>query len=413
MAGTGTEIEGVELAAGELWEEGPPYEVFKEMRSKCPVHWTGQIEQYPSEAGFWSVTTAEDVHTVSRDWETYSSELGGVTVFAEIFPLELARAMFIGMDPPKHDRVKSLFQRGFTPKRIADHEDRIREIVCEVLGRLEGRESCDLVSEVAQPVVSRVISSFMGLSPEEDAIWARIMNSALAPDDPDLAPEGIEGVLGKDIPEMFERCRKLIADRQANPTDDLTSVLVHAEVDGEKLDETEIVMGFFLLMAAGNDSTKATYSSGMRALMESPEQMRELVEDPSLIPGAVEEALRMFPAFAHFRRTATHDAELGGKPIRKGEKVVMWYVSSNRDETIYEDADRFDIHRNPEHQAFGAGGRHFCLGTALARLELRVMIEETLRRYPEIALAGTPAAAQAMFVNQLKTLPVRLTPAGR
>jgi cytochrome P450 len=411
VATIGRDVEGLELADSELWREGPPYGLFRELRGACPVHWSERIEQYPSEAGFWSVTTADDVHAVSRDWQTYSSELGGVTVFAEIFPLELARGMFIGMDPPKHDRIKALFQRGFTPKRIADHEDRIRAIVLDVLDRLEGRERCDLVAEVAQPVVSRVISSFMGLSPEEDAIWARIVNSTLAPDDPDLAPEGIEGVLEKDVPEIFERCRKMIADRRAHPTDDLTSVLVHAEVDGEKLDEMEIVMGFFLLMAAGNDSTKATYSSGMRALIESPAQKRELIDDPSLIPGAVEEALRMFPAFAHFRRTATCDTELHGKKIKQGEKVVMWYVSSNRDETRYEDPDRFDIHRNPEHQAFGAGGRHFCLGTALARLELRIMIEETLRRYPDIELDGDPVPAQALFVNQLKTLPVRLVPA--
>ena len=408
MATVGRDIETVELADGELWSDGPPYQVFKEMRAKCPVHWSNRVEQYPSEAGFWSVTTAEDVHAVSRDWETYSSELGGVTVFAEIFPLELARAMFIGMDPPKHDRIKQLFQRGFTPKRIADHEPRIREIVRAVLDRLDGRERCDLVSDVAQPVVSRVISSFMGISEEEDALWARIMNAALAPDDPDLAPDGIEGVLEEDFPVMFERCRMLIDERRESPTEDLMSVLVHAEVDGEKLDETEIVMGFFLLMAAGNDSTKATYCSGMRALMAAPEQKRELAEDPSLIPGAVEEALRMFPAFAHFRRTATRDTELNGRQIKKGEKVVMWYVSSNRDESLYEDPDRFDIHRNAEHQAFGAGGRHFCLGTALARLELRILFEETLRRYPEVQLDGEPAPAQALFVNQLKALPVRL-----
>ena len=411
MATIGRDINSIELADNELWESGPPYELFTKLRSKCPVHWSERIEQYPSEAGFWSVTTAEDVHAVSRDWQTYSSELGGVTVFAEIFPLELARGMFIGMDPPKHDRIKALFQRGFTPKRIADHEERIRAIACEVLERLNGRETCDLVADVAQPVVSRVIGSFMGLSEEEDAVWARIMNSALAPDDPDIAPEGVRGVLEKDIPEMFERCRVMIAERRENPTDDLMSVLVHAEVDGEKLDETEIVMGFFLLMAAGNDSTKATFASGMRALMEDPQQKRELIEDPALIPGAVEESLRMFPAFAHFRRTATCDTELHGQKIKKGEKVVLWYVSSNRDETRYEHPDRFDIHRNPEHQAFGAGGRHFCLGTALARLELQTLIEETLKRYPDIELDGDPQPAQALFVNQLKTLPVRLASA--
>jgi cholest-4-en-3-one 26-monooxygenase len=409
MAAVGRDVQALELGESELWQDGPPYAVFKELRGGCPVHWTEQISEYPQEAGFWSVTTADDVHTVSRDFSTYSSELGGVTVFAEIFPLELARAMFIGMDPPKHDRLKALFQRGFTPKRIADHEERIREIVRNVLDRLDGRDTCDLVSDVAQPVVSRVIGSFMGISEEEDALWARIMNSALAPDDPELAPEGIEGVLEKDFPVMFERCRKMIEERRENPTDDLMSVLVHSEVEGEMLTELEIVMGFFLLMAAGNDSTKATYCSGMRALIENPDQKQLLLDDPTLIPGAVEEALRMFPAFAHFRRTATCDTELNGQKIHKGDKVVMWYVSSNRDETRFEDPDRFDVRRdNSEHQAFGAGGRHFCLGTALARLELRILFEETLARYPQIALDGEPVAAAAMFVNQLKQLPVRL-----
>jgi cytochrome P450 len=212
----------------------------------------------------------------------------------------------------------------------------------------------------------------------------------------------------RDVPEIFERCGRLIAERRERPTDDLTSVLVHAEVDGQRLEEHELVMGFFLLVAAGNDSTKATYCSGMRALMENPGQRALLIDDPSLIPGAVEESLRMFPAFAHFRRTATRDTELNGQRIREGEKVVMWYVSSNRDESRYDDPDRFDVRRNAEHQAFGAGGRHFCLGTALARLELRVLLEETLRRYPAIELAGAPQYAVSALINQLKALPVRL-----
>src|SRR5436305_10290865 len=202
----------------------------------------------------------------------------------------------------------------------------------------------------------------------------------------------------------------MIAARREDPTDDLTSVLVHAEIDGEKLTEDEIVMGFFLLVAAGNDSTKATYCSGMRALMENPDQLKLVVEDPSLVPSLVEESLRMFPAFAHFRRTATEDTELNGQKIKKGEKVVMWYVASNRDESRYEDPDRFDVTRNPEHQAFGAGGRHFCLGTALARLELNILFEETLKRYPEMTMERQPAMVVSPFINQLKTMPVRLGP---
>src|ERR1700692_3547981 len=164
MATVGHDIESLELTQRGLWLTGPPQEAFREMRGKCPVHWTESFEELPDEAGFWSITTADDVHTVSRDWETYSSELGGVVAAAAGFPIELARAMFIGMDPPKHDRLKALFQRGFTPKRIADHEDAIRAITVRVLDRLDGREECDLVADVAQPVVSRVIGSFMGIS---------------------------------------------------------------------------------------------------------------------------------------------------------------------------------------------------------------------------------------------------------
>jgi cytochrome P450 len=410
------DLKDVLVTEREHWPDGPPHALFKQLRGGCPVHWTSQITEFPRSAGYWSVTTADDVHEVSRDWQTYSSERGGVTLVTEVFPLELAQAMFIGMDPPKHDRIKALFQAGFTPKRIAAHEEAIREIVIGALDRVEGRETCDLVADVAQPAVARVIGSFMGIPEEDDAIWAELMNSTLGASDPDLNPEGaldpagLEAAIQKNVTEIFSRCGEMIAARRERPTDDLTSVLVHAEIDGERLAEHEIVMGFFLLVAAGNDSTKATYCSGMRALIEDPEQRRLLLDDPERIPGAVEESLRMFPAFAHFRRTATRDAELHGQKIREGDKVVMWYASSNRDESRHEDPDRFDVLRNPEHQAFGAGGRHFCLGTALARLELKILFEETLARYPEMEFAGQPKFTESAFLNQLKTLPVRLRP---
>jgi cholest-4-en-3-one 26-monooxygenase len=410
----GVPLEEIQLGDPEHWQDGPPHALFARMRHECPVHWTSRISEFPEEDGFWSVTRADDVHEVSRDWQTYSSELGGVTALKNaILPLELQQAMFIGMDPPKHDRLKALFQRGFTPKRIAEHEGRIRAITCEVLDRLQGppaRERCDLVADVAQPVVARVIGSFMGIPPEDDRMWADLMSSTLAAGDPDVNPDGVEAVASELIPKIFASCQKLIADRRANPGEDLTSVLVHAEIDGQRLEEHEIVMGFFLLMAAGNDSTKATYCSGMRALMEDHEQRRLVLEHPSLIPDAVEEALRLFPAFAHFGRTATRDAELGGRRIKAGEKVVMWYPSSNRDETRYEHPDSYDLRRKAEHQAFGAGGRHFCLGTALARLELRILIEETLKRYPDMQIAERPRYVESAFANQLKTLPVRLHP---
>jgi cytochrome P450 len=406
-----SDLEDVLVTEREVWADGVPNELFARLRNECPVHWTAGISEFPEEAGYWSVTTADDVHTVSRDWATYSSERGGITAATTGFPLELSRAMFIGMDPPKHDRIKALFQAGFTPKRIAAHERAVRAIVVQALERLDGREGCDLVSDVAQPVVSRVIGSFMGIPPEDDAIWARLMNATLAAGDPDLNPAAtVEQGIHDSIAEIFARCGKLIAARREHPTDDLTSVLVHAEIDGQRLEEHEIVMGFFLLVAAGNDSTKATYCAGMRALMEDPEQRQLLLDDPGLVPSAVEESLRMFPAFAHFRRTATCDTELNGRQIKEGDKVVMWYVSSNRDETVYEHPDRFDARRNTEHQAFGAGGRHFCLGTALARLELRILFEETLARFPAMQMAAPPTFVESVFLNQLKTLRVQLHP---
>ena len=169
---TRSDLADVLVTEREHWLDGPPHELFGRLRARCPVHWTATISEYPGEDGFWSVTRAEDIHTVSRDWRTYSSELGGVTATTHVFPLELARAMFIGMDPPKHDRLKMLFQAGFTPKRIAAHEPAIRGIVTDVLDRLQGRKHADLVTDVAQPVVSRVIGSFMGIPPEDDHAWA-------------------------------------------------------------------------------------------------------------------------------------------------------------------------------------------------------------------------------------------------
>ncbi len=410
MTSTRNDLEQLLVTDREHWLDGPPHELFRRLRTECPVHWTAGITEYPKEAGYWSITRADDIHTVSRDWRTYSSETGGITAVIDAFPLELMQAMFIGMDPPKHDRLKMLFQAGFTPRRIAAHEPRIRKIVTGVLDRIDGHDECDLVIDVAQPIVSRVIGSFMGIPEQDDAIWARLMNASLSAGDPDIAPDGMQSIVEHELPEIFARCQAMIAERRERPTDDLTSVLVHAEIDGHMLEEHEIVMGFFLLMAAGNDSTKATYCSGMRALIEQPDQRQALVDDPSLIPSAVEESLRMFPAFAHFRRTATCDTELAGQRIREGDKVVMWYVSSNREESRYADPDRFDARRNPEHQAFGAGGRHFCLGAALARLELNVMFEETLARYPRMEIAGRPTFVESGFINQLKTLPVRLGP---
>jgi len=402
------DLDRIDLGDLEHWVGGPPHALFARMRRDDPVHWS-PLDSHPDEAGFWSLTKADDVRRVSLDWESFSSHVGGVLVLNDIgIPLEAQQQQMISMDPPRHDRIKALFQRGFTPRRIAEHEERIRAIVNRVLDRAEDKgNEVDLVNDVAGPVVSRVIGSFIGTPEEDDRRHMEETNLVLGFGDDDLRPsdEAVAELMTRSWNETME----MIAERRENPgMNDLMDVLVHSEVDGESLTETEIWMGLGLLGAAGNDSTRAVFTSGMLGLFESPGQLRLLLDDPGVIDGAVEELLRMYPAFAHFRRTATRDVEIRDKTIREGDKVLLWYVSTNRDEDVYDNPDRLDVTRRPDHQAFGAGGRHFCLGAALARLEIRTLLTETLRRFPEIELAGEPAKARSMFLNQLKTLPVRL-----
>ncbi len=234
MTSTHGDLDHVLVSELELWRDGPPHELFGQLRSECPVHWTGGIPDYPGEPGFWSVTRSDDVHAVSRDWRTYSSELGGITSVG-VFPLE-ADPLDVHRDGPAPARPS----QDAVPGRVhteADRRARARDQGDRGRGaRPAGRaaSSCDLVTDVAQPVVSRVIGSFMGIPPEDDAAWAKLMNAALAVGDPDMNPHGVETLLEDSIPEIFDRCRRLIAERRERPTDDLTSVLVHAEVEGRE-----------------------------------------------------------------------------------------------------------------------------------------------------------------------------------
>jgi cytochrome P450 len=404
------------VADPDLWRDGPPQELFDRLRAKCPVHWSPNVVGRSGGTGFWSVTRGADLETVSRDWQTFSSEREGSTDIGEDDLPPEVRDQFhqsmIDLDPPRHNRLKKLFVGGFTFSRIAEHEPWIRDVVTTVLDRLDGRETADLVADVSGPVVSRVIHRLMGIPEEDDERWSHDMARYMARDDRELNPEGLDEWLEQLIPAVDANCRKLVEDRRAHPGDDLISILVQAEVDGEKLTDDELSIGIQLFFAAGNDSTKATYVSAMKALIEHPDQRRLVVDDMSLVPSVVEEALRMYPAFSCMRRTATRDVELGGQEIKEGDRVVLWYPAANRDPERYDDPHRFDVRRKPDHHAFGAGGRHFCLGNALARLELKVMIEETLKRYPNMEIIGETSYVESFFVNQLKSLPVRLQPAG-
>lgn len=400
------DVRDIDLGNLDLWENGPPHAIFARLRREAPVHWS-PLASHPGESGFWSITRAADVRQVSMDWQSFSSERGGVAVLDDIgIPVEIQRQQMISMDPPRHDRVKALFQKAFTPKRIAEHEGMIRQIARDAIDAIASRGRADLVSDVGAVVTARVIGSLLGTPPELDAKLVEWANVGLAWDDPDLRKEW--GQLGQVLNEAGPILQKMIDERRAKATGDLLSALAQAEVEGDRFDDGELLMMFGLLLSAGTDSTKSVYTSGMHALIEDPNQMKWLAADPSRIPSAVEEILRCFPAFTHFRRTAMRDVEMHGQTIREGDKVLLWFVSSNRDETVYDDPERFDVRRpTVDHQAFGAGGRHFCLGAPLARMELKVLFEETLARLVNIELDGTPRRTRGMFLNQFKTLPVR------
>jgi len=403
----------IDLADLALWRDGPPHELFVRLRREAPLHWS-PLNSFPDEAGFWSLTRHHDIVEASRDWETWSSHRGGFFMVDDIgIPLGLMRMQFIAMDPPEHDRMKALFQRAMTPKRVEDHAYAIKAATTRAIDAIVEQGEGDLMTDISSPVTARVIGSLLGTPAEDDARLVDWANRGLGFEgDTDLRREWGDGLTA--VEEAAVYIAPLIAWRRVNPTWDLLSALAQADVDGDRLNDLELSIIFGLLMSGGIDTTKATYGSSMVALAEDPTQRQLLIDDPSLIPNAVEECLRCFPAVTHVRRTAQRDVELYGQTIREGEKILLWYVSGNRDEQAYDDPDRFDVTRpKVGHQAFGAGGRHFCLGAGLARLELRIMFEETLRRLSDLELAGEPRRVASAWMNQHKSIPVRFTPGKR
>jgi cytochrome P450 len=404
---TTQDLSNVDLADSRLWDAGPPYELFGALQQDAPVHFSAQANA-PQEGGFWSITRYADVHTVTRDFQRFSSEKRGIFTYDDIgVPLDIQRLQMISMDPPGHDRLKKIVGKAFTPVRVALHEEHIRQIVSRVLDGVVNRDRFDLVVDVARPIPARVIGDLLGTPPEDDAQLVHWTNVFTAFEDPEIRAGWTD--TQSVLEDIIAYCTAQIERRRERPTDDLLTALMNAEVDGEKLGDYELAVFFILLMAAGNDSTRATYSGIMKSLLENPEIMQRLEADPSLIPAAVEEGLRCYPAFAFMARAATRDVELHGQMIKEGDRVLLWYLASNRDPEVFENPHAFDIDRpnRSEHQAFGAGGRHFCLGAALARLELRVWIEETLRRLPDLQLDGEPNRVRALFLNQFNSIPVR------
>lgn len=403
-----TALSNVDLGDPSLWVDGPPYALLAELREHEPAHFSA-FSRMPGEGGFWSLTRAEDVAAATRDFATFSSERRGIFLFDDIgVPLDVQRLQMISMDPPRHDRLKQLVGKAFTPKRIAEHEEHVRGIVTGVLDRFAPSQKVDLVQDIACPIPARVIGSLLG-TPESDderlLYWTMI---STAFEDPQVQALGYDPVA--EMTTLLTYINAVREERAANPADDLLSGLMAAEVDGDRLTDLEIAVFFILLLSAGNDSTRSVYSAMMLELMRQPEQLQLLLDDPSLIPAAVEEAVRCFPAFAFMGRAATRDVELHGRTIREGDRVLLWYLASNRDPRRFADPERFDITRAEldQHQGFGAGGRHFCLGAGLARMELRIWLEETLARFPTMHLDGEPERLQSLFLNQYRSIPVRL-----
>jgi cytochrome P450 len=325
-------------------------------------------------------------------------------------PLDLQRLQLISMDPPRHDRLKALVIKQFTPEAIAAHEDAVNQIIGSVLDSVADRERFDLVADVARPIPSRVIGSLLGTPPEDDATLVHWTNVFTAFEDPTIRGQWKDTMAV--VSEIIEYTQNRIAQRDDSLGGNLLTAMVDAEVEGDKLNELEIATFFVLLMSAGNDSTRATYSATMLEILRNPELRQQLREHPELIEATVEEGLRCYPAFAFMARAATKDTELHGKQIKEGDRLLLWYIASNRDETVFPDPHKFDITREglaDKHQAFGGRGKHFCLGANLARLELKLWIQQTLERFPDLHLDGDPTRVRALFLNQYSSIPVRRT----
>ena len=383
-----------------------PHDAFRVLRREAPVF----RHPEPNGPGFWAITKHRDVFSVSTDPKTFSSaSRGAMLVDPDEQQLQSMQLMMLNMDPPRHTKLRNIVSKGFTPRIIARLEHEIRAVTTRLIDKIAPRGACDFVTEVAADLPLQVIAAMIGIPPEDQHKIFDWSNRMIGFDDPEYRTTFEDGIVA--ATEMYAYANELALARRREPQDDLVSVLMAAEVDGERLTELEFDVFFLLLSVAGNETTRNLLSGGLLALVEHPEERQKLIADPSRIPSGVEELLRWVSPVMHFRRTATRDTEIRGTKIREGEKVVVYYISANRDEEVFPDAFRFDVTRRPnEHLAFGIG-THFCLGASLARLEIRVLFEELLRRLPDIELAAPPRRLRSNFINGIKEMQIRYTPA--
>jgi cytochrome P450 len=410
------DLANVDVASPKVYAEGVPHETLAALRKHDPVHW----HPWPgTRGGFWLLSRHDDVVAVGKDPLTFSSQLGHIALEDREPDALAARQSLIETDPPEHTRLRKLVSYAFTRSKVKEYEEYTRAIVSDLLDRAISQSEFDWVTEISEPVPITVLISILGLPHEDAPMLIELTSEMAAATDPDYRPDPEKYPTDVDprlLPfgtpaayHVFEYGRKIGEERRRNPTDDLVSRLVHAEVDGARLNETEYSNFFELFIFAGNETTRTGISQGILALMEHPDELDRVGADPSLLPTAVDEILRYGTPLIYFRRTATRATEIRGVPIQAGDRVALWYVAANFDDEVFADPQRFDVGRQPNpHVTFGRGGPHFCLGSFLARLEIGILLEEILARGVRFELTGTPVRLSSNFINGFKSIPVRV-----
>jgi cholest-4-en-3-one 26-monooxygenase len=399
------DVPGVNLLDPSLYRNGMPHELYADLRDIGSVLWHPRthVPAYGQDIEFWSVLGHHEVEQANRDWETFSVH-DGTTIVP--FPPERRGVMFVTKDPPEYNRIRRLIGAGFTPRMVGRLEEQIQTRTARILDDAAARGALDFVPDIAYQLPMHVIADIVGIPeadrPEVFGLTDLIMRST----DPfqDISKEEQQRA---EI-ALFTFAHELSAAKRAHPTDDVWSILA-----GGELDELELDLFFMVLTFGGSETTRNALAQGLMALLDHPDQLADLRQDPSLLPTAVEEVLRWSSPVVCFGRTVTHDTELGGQQLRAGDRVGLFYPSANRDETVFADPFRFDIRRSPNpHISFGGGGPHFCLGASLARTELQVMIGAMLRRFAVIEITGEPvwmSAGPAAAVGvAVQSLPIRL-----
>jgi len=397
----------IDLTAPETYKGGVPREVFKYLRREQPVYWHEDPEQG---VGFWAITRHQDLDFISKNPLMFSSAVKSCLLHeSEPDRIALMNNQLINMDPPKHLKYRRLVRNAFTPKKVDSYEPRFRQIAQDIVSRAVAGGECEFVEDIAAELPLIAICELMGVPLDTRKRLFELTNIMLGMSDPELTTSQADGEAA--MAEMFFLAHELALKHRDDPQDDIVHVLLNGTIEDEPLTDEEFCHFFLLLMVAGNETTRTVTSQGMRLLMEHPEQYQLLVDNPGLLEGAIEEFLRYDPAVIAFRRTAMQDVEVGGQLIRKGDKIELFYASANADEAVFADGDTFDITRaqredvKNNHRAFGVG-EHFCMGSHLARLELKVIFEEILRRIRNPRLAGEINWLRSNFIHGIKKMPI-------